>query len=379
MDEGLAVTYFPFTLLDEGDLKRLCLYVSQLRLVQIDPETDPALPPKLRAGAIIQPVAPVTDEPTLERIRLALKAYRHLGALRPEGGLMEFLSAFDLHEDPEGNFRRLRARLKGIPKSTPQDRELVSSAVFLLLAHEVDREHLELESRLRRVQAMETAFAETLGLHDDEGGRPTVAAVSGEDDLERRRSDQAAQRLRAWTRLSLDRMEKCAVRPLTTSTAVMDEIWERLPPHLAAMSFMPSRAGIDTHLLCRLPDPRGLSFAEIMALRERLVAAEVLRRWWQALAAALQTLEMAGSAAATWPALRGEIEGAAGAFSEHWPAGHPPGRALELSVTSYPRLPATSAFALAVGLRGPAPDLLCPEGKNGLSLLLAPERKSGSL
>jgi hypothetical protein len=379
MDEGLAVTFFPYTLLDEGDLKRLCLYVSQLRLVQVDPETDPALPPELRAGFIIQPVAPVTDGPTLERIRLALRAYRHLGTLRPEGGLVECLSAFDLHDDPEGSFRRLRARLKGVPKSTPQGSDLVSSAVVLLLAHEVDREHLELESRLRRVQAMETALAETLGLPDDEGGRLTVAEVSGENDLERRRSEQAAQRLRAWTRLSLDRMEKSAVRPLTTSTAVMDEIWERLPPHLAAMPFMPSRAGIDTRLLCRLPDPWGLPFAAIMALRERLMAAAVLLWWWQALAAAFQALEMAGSAAAAWPALRRGIEGAAGAFSEHWPAGHPPGRALELSVTSYPRLPATMAFALAAGLRGPAPDLLCPEGKNGLSLLLSPERKGGSL
>jgi hypothetical protein len=378
MEEEFAVTYFPYTLLDGGDLKRLCLYVSRLRLLQIDPDTDPGLPPELRAGAIIQPVSPVSDAFTLERIRLALRAYRHLGALRPEGGLMQCFGAFAGQEDPEGSSSRLRARLRGVPKSTPQDTELVSSAVFLLLAHGIDLEHLELESRLGRVRALETALAETLGLREDEGGELTVAEASIEDDLERPRSEQAAQRLRAWTRLNLDGIEESAVRLLTTSAAVMDEIWERLPPRLAAMSLIPSQAGLETHLLCRLPDPLALPLAEVLALRERLVNAEVLLRWWQALAAALRTLEIAGTAGTEWPTLRREIEGAAGAFSEHWPTRHPPGRALELTVTWYPRLPATTAFALAAGLRAPAPDLLHPEGKNGLSLLLSPERRGCS-
>jgi hypothetical protein len=254
----------------------------------------------------------------------------------------------------------------------------VSSAVFLLLAHEVDREHLELESRLGRVRVLETKFAEALGLPDEEGEGPTGPEASVGDDLERSRSEQAAERLRAWTRLNLGRSGKSAVRPLTTSVAVMEEIWERLPPHFAAMSLTPSRAGIETHLLCRLPDPLTLPLAEILALRKRLARTEVLFRWSQALAAALQTLETAGPTGTKWPALLREIESAAGAFSEHWPTGQPAGRALELSATWYRRLPATTAFAVAAGLRAPDADLFDPEGKNGVSLLLSLERGGGS-
>jgi|GEM_PF-704652 len=369
-----TVTYFPYTLLDEGDLKRLCLYVSRLRLVQTDPDVDPGLPPELRTGAIIQPVVPVRDAPTLNRIRFALRAYRQLGALRPEGRLRESFGTFALEEDPEGSTNRLRARLKGVPKSTPEDTELVSAAVFLLLAHEADREQLELENRLGRVRVLETKFAEALGLPDDEGGGLTAATEAPVgDDLERSRSEHAAERLQAWTRLTLGRIGENAVRPLTTSVAVMEEIWERLPPYLAAMSLLRSRAGIETQVLCRLPDPRALTLAEVLAMRERLVSAEVLPRWWQTLAGALQTLETAGPMGTAWPARRRELEGAAGAFPAHWPKGHPASRALELTVTWYRRLPATTAFALAAGLRAPAPDLLDFEGKNGVSFLLSPE------
>jgi hypothetical protein len=66
------------------------------------------------------------------------------------------------------------------------------------------------------------------------------------------------------------------------------------------------------------------------------------------------------------------VEDAAAALLEHWPAA--PSADLELQVTSYPRLPALTAFALATGLQSPAPDLADPEGKNGVSLLLAAKR-----
>ena len=254
----------------------------------------------------------------------------------------------------------------------------MSSAVFLLLAHEVDREHLELESRLGRVRVLETKFAEALGLPDEEGEGPPVPEASVGDDLERSRSEQAAERLKAWTRLNLGRSGESAVRPLTTSVAVMEEIWERLPPHFAAMSLTPSRTGIETHLLCRLPDPLTLPLAEVLALRERLARTEVLFRWWQALAAAIQTLETPGPTGTKWPALRREIESAASAFSEHWPKEYPAARALELSATWYRRLPATTAFALAAGLRAPAADLFDPEAKNGVSLLLSLARRGRS-
>ena len=367
MAAELAVIYFPFTLLAESDLKRLCLYVSRLRLLRVDPQVSLGLPPELRARDFIQPVAPVQESSVLERIRLALGSCRHLGALRPEGGLLQSFSAFALHDGPEGSTRRLRAHIRGSrPKFTPKDRALVDAAVFLLLAHEVDREHLELERQIGGVRVLETEFAEALGLADEQGEEPEAVQERDGDDLEQSRSEQALQRLRAWTRLHLAGKSEAAT-PLTTSVAVMEEIWERLPSHLAAISPAASAAAPEVRRLCRLPDPGDLPAAEVIALREELERAEILQRWRQAIAAALEADQ------ASEPAEMGEVKAAAAAFFEHWPTG---GSAdLELRATSYPRLPAITAFALATRLQSPAADLLDPEGRNGVSLLLTPIRQ----
>jgi len=358
----LVVTYFPYTLLEESDLKRLCLYASRLRLLQIDPQVG--LPSGLWARDFIQPVSPIQEGSMLEHIRLALASYRQFGSLRPEGGILQSFGAFALQDDPEGSTSRLRAHLRGSrPKSTPKDRSLVDAAVFLLLAHEVDREHLELERQLGAVRVLETEFAEALGLPDEQGEAPEAVEERGADDLEQSRREQVAQRLRAWTRLHLAG-ESEAATPLTTSVAVMEEIWERLPSHLAAMSPAASAATSGARRLCRLPDPGTLPAAEVFALRETLERAGILQRWRQAVAATLKALQ------ASEPAGVEEVEVAAAAFREHWPTEH--SADLEVQVTSYPRLPAITAFALATGLQRPAADLLDPEGRNGVSLLLAP-------
>jgi hypothetical protein len=147
----------------------------------------------------------------------------------------------------------------------------------------------------------------------------------------------------------------------------MEEIRERLPSHLADLSPTAASAGApEARTLCRLPDPRPLSLAEVMALREKLERTDILQRWRQAVATTIEALQVAG------PAGSGVVEDAAAALLEHWPAA--PSADLELQVTSYPRLPALTAFALATGLQSPAPDLADPEGKNGVSLLLAAKR-----
>ena len=301
------VAYFPYTLLGESDLKRLCLYVSRLHLLQIDPQVGVGLPAELRARDFIQPVFPVRENSTLERIRLALGSYRQLGALRPDGDLFRSFSAFALQDDdPEESTSRLRAYLRGSrPKPTPEDRALVDAAVFLLLAHEADREHLELGRQLGGIRALEAEFARAVGLTDEHGEEPEPVEKPDGDDLEQSRREQVVQRLRAWTRLCLAG-ESEAATPLTTSVAVMEEIRERLPSLLAAMA----------------------------------------------------------------PAAMEEVEAAAAALVEHWPAR--PAADLEVQATLYPRLPALTAFALATGLQSPTADLLDPEGRNGVSLLLAP-------
>jgi hypothetical protein len=146
----------------------------------------------------------------------------------------------------------------------------------------------------------------------------------------------------------------------------MEEIWERMPSHLTAISPAASAPAPEVRRLCRLPDPGALPAAEVIALREELERAGILQRWRQAVAAVL------GADQASEPAEMEEVKAAAAAFFEHWPTG---GSAdLELRATSYPRLPAITAFALATGLQSPAADLLDPEGRNGVSLLLAPAR-----
>jgi len=361
----LVVTYFPYTLLAESDLKRLCLYVSCLRLLQIDPRVGLGLPAELRARDFIQSVSPIQDSSTLERIRLALGSYRQFGALRAEDGLLgsfNFLALQD--DDPEGSTSRLRAHLRGTRrKPTPEDRSLVDAAVFLLLAHEVDREHLELGRQLGGIRVLEAEFAQALGLPDEYGDEAEAADELDGDDLEQSRSGQVVQRLRGWTRLSLAG-ESGAATPLTTSVAVMEEIRERLPSHLAAMSPAASAAAPKARRLCRLPDPGTLPAAEVRALRRELERAGILQHWWHTVAAALEALQ------ASEPLDMEEVEAAAAAFVERWPTGR--SAELEVQATSYPRLPAFTAFALATGLQSPAADLLDPAGRNGVSLLLAP-------
>jgi hypothetical protein len=364
----LIVTYFPYTLLGEGDLKRLCLYVSRLRLLQIDPRVGVGLPAELRAKDFIQPVTPFQDSSTLERIRLAFGSYRQLGALRPDGDLFQSFSAFALQDDdPEGSTNRLRAHLRGSsrPKFTPKDRALVDAAVFLLLAHEVDREHLELGRQLGGIRVLETRFAQVLGLTDEHGVEPAAPEAPDGDDLEQSRRGQVVQRLRAWARLCLAG-EVGPATPLTTSVAVMEEIRERLPSHLAPMFPAVPAAALEVRRLCRLPDPGALPAAEILALREELERAGILQHWRHAVAAILEALQTSESVGME------EVEAAATAFVERWPTRR--SADLEVQVISYPRLPAITAFALATGLQSPTADLLDPKGRNGVSLLLALKR-----
>jgi hypothetical protein len=239
----------------------------------------------------------------------------------------------------------------------------VDAAVFLLLAHEVDREHLELERQLGGIRALETVFAQAVGLTDEQGEEPEPVEEPGGDDLEQSRREQVVRRLRAWTRLYLAG-ESEAATPLTTSVAVVEEIEERLPPLLATMAPGAFAAAPEARRLCRLPDPGALPAVEVLALREELERAGLLQQWRHAVAATLEA-----SQASEFGGIE-DVEAAAAAVVEHWPAR--PLADLEVRATLYPRLPAITAFALATGLQSPTAALLGPEGRNGVSLLIAP-------
>jgi hypothetical protein len=144
----------------------------------------------------------------------------------------------------------------------------------------------------------------------------------------------------------------------------MEEIGERLPSLLTGMTPAAFAAAPEARRLCRLPDPGALPAIEVLALREELERAGILQHWRQAVAATLEAFQ------ASEPAGMEEVEAAAAAVVEHWPAR--PSADLEVQATCYPRLPAITAFALTTGMQSPTADLLDPEGRNGVSLLLAP-------
>ena len=64
----LSATYFPYTFLEENDLKRLIFYFDTIHLLQVFPDFEPGLPDLLRSSQMVQPFQPVTETSLLETI-----------------------------------------------------------------------------------------------------------------------------------------------------------------------------------------------------------------------------------------------------------------------------------------------------------------------
>ena len=145
----LTVTYFPYTFLHKNDLKRLIPYFDTIRLLQVFPDSDPGLPDLVQTSQLVQLYAPISNPALLETVSRARKTYEQLGRVHPDGGLAHLLQAFALQEDFEGSRTGLVASIRQAhPRLSEEELEFVNHAVFILLAHQFDQEHLELDLQL---------------------------------------------------------------------------------------------------------------------------------------------------------------------------------------------------------------------------------------
>jgi len=367
------VTYFPYTFLQENDLKRLILYFDRIRLLQVLPDLDSGLPAPLRTSSLVQSFCPLSSSPLLETIRRAQQIYHQLASVHRDAGLVQLFRTYAVQEDFENSRTGLVARIRqGLPRLAPEEVELVSDAVFLLFAHELDREHLELDLQLDRIRGLETKLHEEVGIGTEEE-REAVAMKSPvllESDPPR--AQYPLQRLRAWTRLCSIHPEPVSLLPLTTSLEVLGEITERLPSHLAALTDGLPATPPSQHLLAILPDPQPLSLEEILKLRESLGREGVLNNWWDCVAAVTARLERETLTEGHWRDLQKNLQKAADEFRWHWPTLDKPSQTLRLDSMMYPGLQSVVAFALATGLQQPVPGAVTAKAGNGITLLLSP-------
>jgi len=165
----LTLTYFPYTFLEENDLKRLILYFDTVRLLQVLSDSDPGLPDMLRNSQSVQLFCPISDPSISEATRRALQTCHQLGSIHQDGGLVELFRTFALQEDFEDSRTGLVAQLrKGHHRLVPEEEELVNDAVFLLLAHQLDHDQSELDLELERIRELENKFHAEMGIGADE-------------------------------------------------------------------------------------------------------------------------------------------------------------------------------------------------------------------
>ncbi len=369
----LTITYFPYTFLGEIELKRLILYFDVIRLLQVLPDFDPGLPDPLRTSSLVQSFCPLSVPSIIETIKRAHRSYHQLGNVHRGGGLVELLRTFALQEDVEDSRTGLVAHLRQAqPRLAPEEVELVNDAVFLILAHELDRAHLELDLHLDRIRGMETALHKEVGIGTDEetdslGMEPPVLLESDHP-----RTQYPRQRLRAWIRFYCLQEKPDDFLPLTTSTEVLAEISERLPSPLTGPTDGPLTMLPEQYPLSTLPDPQPLSLEEILEFRQSLSCESVLDNWRLSVAAAINRLQQETLGKEHWRELQQQVQRAADEFQQHWSAPEKPARYLRLEAIRYPNLQADHAFSLATGLATQDGALPTANGENCITLLLAP-------
>ncbi len=369
----LTLTYFPYTFLEENDLKRLILYFDTVRLLQVLSDADPGLPDLLRNSQSVQLFCPISDPSISEATRRALQTCHQLGSIHQDGGLVELFRTFALQEDFEDSRTGLVAQLrKGHHRLAPEEEELVNDAVFLLLAHQLDHDQSELDLELERIRELENKFHAEVGIGADEEKdfEPLRSSLSMESD--RTRTQYPFQRLRAWTHLHSAQKETDLFLPLTTSAEVLGEIIERLPSELTTLTQGLPAMVLEQHRLAVLPDPQPLSLEEILAMKQSLSGASVLDNWRASFSTAISRLQQETLHEEEWLELGQHLQKAADGFRQHWPTPDEPSAYLQLECIYHPRVTAELAFSLTTGLKPDAKDLQAPQTANGITLLLSP-------
>ena len=369
----LTVTYFPYTFLEENDLKRLILYFDTVRLLQVLTDSDPGLPDLLHDSQSVQLFCPISDPAISEATRLALQTCHQLGSIHQDGGLVECFRTFALQEDFEESRTGLVAHLRqGHRRLAPEVEELVNDAVFLLLAQQLDHDQSELDLQLERIGELEDRFHAEVGIGADEEKdfEPLRSSLSMESD--RTRTQYPFQRLRAWTHVYCAQKKTDPFLPLTTSAEVLGEIIERLPSEFTPLTQgLPERV-LKQHRLAVLPDPQPLSLEEILALKQSLSSASALDKWRASFSTAISQLQQETFAEEEWLESGQHLQEAADGFRQHWPTQAGPSSFLQLECICHPGITADLAFSLTTGLKSDAEDLQPPQTVNGITLLLSP-------
>ena len=369
----LTVTYFPYTFLDENDLKRLIPYFDTVRVLQVFPDSDPGLPELVRTSQLVQLYAPISDAALLETLGKAHKTYSQLARVYQDGGLAHLLQTFSLQEDFEDSRTGLVARIRQTyPRLREEELELLSHALFILLAHQFDYEHLELDLQLERIRGLEAKFQREVGILTDEEGENTEATPVLLQESDPPRTQYPFQRLRAWTNLYWLQEEMTSFPALTTSPEVLSEIAERLPSKFVVPAGeLPARVPA-AHLLAILPDTQSLSMEEVLEFRQSLSRESTLANWRESLAAVFDRLKREALGEERWQAINHHLQEQAQGFFRFWPASGKPSRNLRLECLCYPRMQPEGAFAIASGLNLPAEKIYAPGDTNGISLLIYP-------
>ena len=375
----LTVTYFPYTLLNENDLKRLIPYFDTIRLLQVFPDSNPGLPDLAQTSQLIEIYFPISNPVLLETLGRARRTYDQLGKVHHNGGLAHLLQTFALQEDFEDSRTGLVAKIRqAYPRLSEEELELVNQALFILLAHQFDYEHLELDLQLERIRGLEAKFQEEVGIGADEESEitePTPPLLQESDPV---RTQYPFQRLRAWTHLYWLQEEMPSFPALTTSPEVLSEIAERLPSQVA-----PIRGELPTlepaqYLLSILPDTQSLSLEEVLEFRELLDRESRLDKWRESLTAILDRLRQGVLKNEMEQEIRHQLEEQAEGFRQLWPVPGKPGRNLKLECLCYPNMRPEVAFALTSGLRLPAVRTYPSMDTNGITLCISPaEIQSG--
>lgn len=369
----LTVTYFPYTFLAENDLKRLIPYFDKIRLLQVFPDSDPGLPDLLQSSQLLRLYSPISDPVLLETVRRARKTYDQLGRVHQDVGLLHLLQTFALQEDFETSRTGLVASIRqAYPRLSEEELAFVNDAVFILLAEQLDQEHVELDLQLERIRGLEAKFQEEVGIGTDEEGEisaTTSELLQGSDPV---RTQYIFQRLRGWTRLYCLQEKIPSFPVLTTSAEVLSEIAERLPPQLAALTGELLAKEPEQHLLSILPDPQCLSLAEALEFKQLLGSGSTLDNWRESLTAVFDQLKGEPLQETDWQEIRQSLQEQADGFQRLWPNPEKPSRHLRLECLCYPNMQPEVAFCLTSGLRLPAGKMFAPAKTNGIALSLYP-------
>ena len=369
----LTVTYFPYTFLGEDDLKRLILYFHSTRLLQIFPDSDFGLPDLLRNSPLVQSFFPISDSNLLETVSRAHQTYHQLGSVHQDVGLAHLLRTFALQENFEDSRTGLVAKIREAhPRMIEEEIELVNDAVFILLAHQLDREHLELDLQLERIRGLEAKFHEEAGIGTEEEREALATQAVSIEESDPARTVYPLQRLRAWTRLYCLQREMGPFLPLTTGAEVLGEIIERLPSQIAAHTEESATMVPEKYLLSALPDPQSLSLEEVLELRELLSRESILDNWQESLTAALDHLQRELRPQDKWQEIRLPLQQKADEFKQHWPTPGKPSHYVRLECMCYPKIKPEIAFSLASSLKVPRGELYAPEDTNTITLLMYP-------